>query len=339
MRVSRSAPTNMSLPMSTEPKPLLPRQLSEAEFHALGSAANRREVAQGETLFRRGELGHSMFVIESGQVCLQFGDGLPDKLIGPREYFGELALLIGNHSRVASARADSNCVVHVVDQASFDRLLQESPALLAQFMRRSFAYLVASEQQLVSSLKRRNEDLLVTLDSLRQTKSELSATEHLVRTDVLTGLYNRRGLYAWVESLPENLDTTPVALLLIDLDRFKHINDRYGHLTGDAALQAVSNEVAAAGTERDLPCRLGGDELALLLHINDAEDAKRAAERILSSVRSLRVHSNNGESVALSVSIGLATRRAGMDWPSWYSEADTALYRVKSQGGDDWHGI
>ena len=60
--------------------------------------------------------------------------------------------------------------------------------MLAQFMRRSFSYLVASEQQLIAHLKRRNEDLMVTLDSLRQTQSQLSTAKRLVRTDELTGL-------------------------------------------------------------------------------------------------------------------------------------------------------
>ena len=83
--------------------PLLPRELSEAEFGLFRQAGQRHEIAAGARIFRRGEPGRSMYVIEDGQVRLEFGDGLPDKLIGAREYFGELALFIGNHARSASA--------------------------------------------------------------------------------------------------------------------------------------------------------------------------------------------------------------------------------------------
>src|SRR5690606_214747 len=175
--------------------PLLPRELSEPELALFATASERREVGSGEVIFRRGELGRSMFIVESGQIRLEFGDGMPDKLIGPREFFGELTLFIGDHTRVANAVATTSTVMHVIEQQTYDRLLDTEPRVLAQFMRRSFAYLVASEQQLIASLKRRNEDLLVTLDSLRQTQTQLSTAQRLVQTDELTGLCNRRGLY------------------------------------------------------------------------------------------------------------------------------------------------
>jgi len=143
--------------------PHLPRQLSDAEFVMLRSAGPSRRVAAGEVLFRKGELGHNMYIIETGEVRLDFGDGLPTKVLGPREYFGELALFIGNHTRVAGAITHTACSLRVVEYPAFDHLLENEPALLAQFMRRSFAYLVASEQQLIAFLKRRNEDLMQTL--------------------------------------------------------------------------------------------------------------------------------------------------------------------------------
>ncbi len=82
--------------------PHLPRQLSDVEFVVLRGAGPNRRVAAGEVLFRKGEIGHSMYAIETGQVRIEFGDGMPHKLLGPREYFGELALFIGNHARVAT---------------------------------------------------------------------------------------------------------------------------------------------------------------------------------------------------------------------------------------------
>src|SRR5450432_669162 len=129
----------------------LPRQLSEAEFKVLSSAGPSRKFDNGATIFRKGELGHAMFVIESGEVRIEFGDGLPHKLLGAREFFGELALFIGNHARVASAVAHAPSSLRVIEAPAFDHLLENEPAMLAQFMRRSFAYLVASEQQLIAN--------------------------------------------------------------------------------------------------------------------------------------------------------------------------------------------
>src|SRR4029078_13223600 len=120
-------------------------------------------------------------------------------LIGALEFFGELALFIGNHARVANAVAIAPSALVVVENQPFDDLIITESALLAHFMRRSFSYLVASEQQLIQSLKRRNEDLMVTLDSLRQTQTQLSTAQRLVRTDDLTALCNRRGLYQYLE--------------------------------------------------------------------------------------------------------------------------------------------
>jgi diguanylate cyclase (GGDEF)-like protein len=316
--------------------PHLPRQLSDAEFVMLRGAGPSRRCAAGEVLFRKGEIGQNMFVIESGQVRLDFGDGLPSKVLGPREYFGELALFIGNHARVAGAVAHTAANLRVIDYPAFDFLLENEPALLAQFMRRSFAYLVASEQQLIASLKRRNEDLLVTLDSLRQTQSQLSTANRLVRTDELTGLVNRRGLYEHLEHLAQfRVAGTHLALLLIDLDRFKRINDEFGHLAGDQVLCAVAAEVSRVAAACDLPCRIGGDEFALLAQLNEASELEALAARIVSGIRALHF-AEPLESLSASISIGAGLCADNADWSVWYSRADAALYRAKGQGGNAW---
>lgn len=191
------------------------RRLTEIEFTLFASIGHPRSVPPGETIFRKGERGRAMFVVESGEIRLEFGDGLPPKLVGAREFFGELALFIGDHTRVASAIAITQTQVRVVDNALFDSILEHEPRLLARFMRRSFAYLVASEQQLIEHLKRRNEDLIATLHSLRQTQTLLSAANTLVRTDELTGLINRRGLYQFLETLDHSSSASWRAVVLL----------------------------------------------------------------------------------------------------------------------------
>ncbi|HVF34414.1 MAG TPA: GGDEF domain-containing protein [Candidatus Saccharimonadia bacterium] len=315
---------------------LLPRQLSDPELVVFSHAGAKRNVERGELIFRRGELGRSMFVIGDGQIRLEFGNGLSDKVIGAREFFGELALFIGNHARVASAVAVERSTLYVIEHAAFERLLGREPGLLAAFMVRSFAYLVASEQQLIASLKRRNEDLLVTIDSLRQTQSQLSAAERLVQTDELTGLCNRRGLYGYLDRLAEQrVPGTRIGLLLVDIDRFKQINDSHGHLMGDQVLRAISQEVQQACSACDLPCRLGGDEFAVLAQVGDADELELRAAQLVQGVRSLRFP-EPFQDLRVTVSVGGALCAESGDWSDWYSTADVSLYQSKGTGGDGW---
>jgi diguanylate cyclase (GGDEF)-like protein len=339
-----SPPPSISAPAGAETiqpddrtrAPTLPRQLSDAEFDLFRAAGQARAVDTDETIFRKGELGRSMFVIETGEIQLEFGDGLPHKLIGPREFFGELALFIGNHARVASAVAAAPSHLRVIEHAAFEQVLEKEPSLLARFMRRSFAYLVASEQQLIANLKRRNEDLIVTLHSLRDTQTQLSVANHLVRTDELTGLTNRRGMYQFLDSLSvQRAPNTQLGLLLIDLDRFKQINDVFGHLAGDAVLCAVAQEVSDNAAASDLTCRIGGDEFALLAQVASREELQMRAASIVAAVRSLRFSPPN-DALRISVSIGASLCPDAAQWSVWYSDGDRALYHAKGEGGDGW---
>lgn len=312
----------------------LPRQLSDAEAALFARHGVGRDVRPGDVIFRRGELGRAMFVIEDGEVRLEFGDGLPDKIIGPREFFGELVLFIGSHTRVANAVAIGSVTLRIVDQDAFDALVASEPATLAQFMRRSFSYLVASEQQLIQRLKRRNEDLLVTLDSLQHARTQLSVVQQLVSTDELCGLCNRRGLYRYLDQLPEQrLPGTVLALLLVDLDRFKLINDRHGHLVGDQVLRAIAEEVQNAASIADMPCRIGGDEFALLMQVSGEDELIARATQVVYAVRALRFPTGAGE-LSVTVSVGGSLCAADADWANWYSEADAVLYQAKGRGGD-----
>jgi diguanylate cyclase (GGDEF)-like protein len=338
--VSPIAPGVDVAPASLPPKaaaPHLPRQLSDAEFVMLRGAGPSRRLPAGEVLFRKDELGRNMYIIETGEVRLDFGDGLPTKILGPREYFGELALFIGNHTRVASAITHTACSLRVVEYPAFDYLIENEPGLLAQFMRRSFAYLVASEQQLIAFLKRRNEDLMATLDNLRHSQNELSTANRLVRTDELTGLMNRRGLYEHLEHLVDHrVPGTQLGLLLIDIDHFKKINDDRGHLPGDQVLCAIAAEVNAVAAPCDIACRIGGDEFALLVQLAEPGELEALAARIVSGIRALRFPSPL-EELSAAVSIGAIRCDESADWAAWYSAADAALYRAKAAGGNCWN--
>jgi diguanylate cyclase len=313
----------------------LPSFLTAPEMQLLCSAAVSRAVLPNEILFKRGEPARCMYIVSSGEIRLSFEDGLSDKMLGQGHYFGELAVFIGEHYRAAQATAESSCMLYEISDIAFQRLMAEQPAIVAKFMQRSFRYLVTGEHQLIQSLRRRNEDLMQTLDSLRQTRSELTVAQQLVRSDDLTGLANRRGLYRYLDEIGRYpVAGKRLALLLIDVDQFKQINDRIGHLAGDSALRAVAEEVRRLAGPMDLPCRLGGDEFALVLQVADRGELSNRALDMINAVRGLRLPSMRG--AKLSITVGGAMCQDPGGWSHWYSLADTSLYEAKHRGGDTW---
>ncbi|MDF1747482.1 MAG: diguanylate cyclase [Alphaproteobacteria bacterium] len=159
--------------------------------------------------------------------------------------------------------------------------------------------------------------------------------ERLSRTDELTGLRNRR---AFIEDLKREMQRyerygTKGALLFVDLDNFKPINDQFGHEKGDEALTAVGHIMTASTRPYDLVCRLGGDEFAAWLEGADAEIAKSRAESFLSKLDSWR-QEVLGDSNNFGMSIGIALFESGKneDVDGLIARADSAMYDAKSQG-------
>ncbi|AGA91523.1 diguanylate cyclase (GGDEF) domain-containing protein [Thioflavicoccus mobilis 8321] len=155
----------------------------------------------------------------------------------------------------------------------------------------------------------------------------------LARTDVLTGLPNRRYFY---ERLGEAVEQArhlrrPLSVLMIDLDHFKRVNDRFGHAGGDAVLTAFAELLRGRARAGDFPGRLGGEELALLLPDTDAEQGQRVAERLRADAARLRPLD---EAAVFTVSIGVATWRDGETGEALLARADEALYAAKTAGRD-----
>lgn len=153
--------------------------------------------------------------------------------------------------------------------------------------------------------------------------------------DPLTGVSNRRGFEAEVTRILARARRTgsPTALLLIDLDHLKQVNDRVGHLAGDRALQELSTAVAATLRGGDLLGRLGGDEFAVAAADCRADQAADLARRIR-NVASALVVSHGSHELRLSVSIGVASLTGAESLEELVREADAALYRAKSAGRD-----
>ncbi len=150
-------------------------------------------------------------------------------------------------------------------------------------------------------------------------------------TDELTGLANRRRFLN--EVLPR-LATRPAnsALILFDLDHFKHINDTYGHLTGDRALVAFAQILVKAAPRDAQTARVGGEEFALFLPDENMATAAALAERVRLLTQGYRMENGKGD-LRLTVSGGIASvAEVGTDYETLHSAADAALYIAKSEG-------
>ncbi|MBU6423410.1 MAG: GGDEF domain-containing protein [Chloroflexota bacterium] len=151
----------------------------------------------------------------------------------------------------------------------------------------------------------------------------------LALTDPLTGLRNRR---AFEEALTVAYEQRrPFAVVYIDLDGFKAINDRYGHDAGDKALQHAAAALLRSVREIDTAARLGGDEFALLLAGTDEPSAERVARRALDELRS--VPRDHPEWSGLDASFGVAAGSDAQDAHALLDRADKAMYAAKRAGG------
>ena len=123
-----------------------------------------------------------------------------------------------------------------------------------------------------------------------------------------------------------------LALLMIDLDHFKNINDKYGHDTGDAALQHAANVISGCIRAGDFIFRYGGEEFLLCLSEASTDTACRIAENIRSRLESSPLSVKNGGSLAVTASIGVSVYNGHPDYQYMITQADAALYKAKNEG-------
>ncbi len=170
------------------------------------------------------------------------------------------------------------------------------------------------------------------VDRLRQSVQQ---SVEMAFYDPLTGLNNRRFLE---RRLPAMIETAhrrgaPLAMMILDIDHFKHINDSYGHEAGDLVLKGFAAELQQIVRGGDLVCRLGGEEFVVAMPGVDAPHATRMAERARRTIENMEfpIPTASG-SVSITVSIGLADLRGEQDSAELYRRADRALYLSKSEG-------
>lgn len=146
--------------------------------------------------------------------------------------------------------------------------------------------------------------------------------------DKLTGLYNRRGY----DFLMENVELESSTLLLIDLDKFKQINDTYGHDVGDKILIKVSGLIFGSFRSQDYVCRLGGDEMAVIMVHTDRSLSKLISKKIQKINEQLKTENDDEGLPPISISVGAACGDDGITAEELFKKADEALYNTKENG-------
>ena len=152
--------------------------------------------------------------------------------------------------------------------------------------------------------------------------------------DPLTGTYNRTTLE---ESLQRETSLSrrynrPLALIVLDIDHFKSINDSLGHASGDCAIRAVAEQTNSVIRSTDILFRYGGEEFVVLLNNTDHQGACLLAERIRKSIEDLRCVCHAGNPLRMTISLGIAELETDDDSQSFFNRADQALYLAKKSG-------
>jgi len=254
--------------------------------------------------------------------------------------FGMIALAIARSivqpiralSDTADRIAQGETDIEIAEVFGQDELGVLSRALreMVDRLRRNQVELQRKQDQ----IERANADLTRANEDLHRSNEIL---EQLSFTDGLTHLHNHRYFQDRLRLEAKRADRSrePLALLLIDIDNFKWLNDRYGHAAGDEVLRRVATILNQTARETDLVARYGGEEFALLAPRTDPKGATLLAERVRQAVADMPFHGLDpagADGIAVTTSVGVSVYHS--DIKRFFDEADRALYQAKREGKD-----
>ncbi len=275
---------------------------------------------------RRAELetdrmrGLANAAVEGLVVC----DG--DTIVTVNESFAQLVGL-------SSAMLVGNKLDHCLpDDTARERLLTSSNQPMEVTLRHHDGSMIPAEVILRPIDYAGRPHHVVAVRDLRARKKNEQHIRYLAHHDALTSLPNRTSFNAAIdEALAALPKGDKLAVLCLDLDRFKEVNDLFGHAAGDKVLQTVANRIGGLLGSGQIMSRLGGDEFAILLpNVASADAARRFAENVLAA---LRLKGDTPETDGISSSLGIALYPDDAnDRQMLLSQADTALYRAKTEG-------
>lgn len=194
----------------------------------------------------------------------------------------------------------------------------------------------AQEKELLARTQGELARTCQSLDSARQRMEQVEQMSQRLSqealTDPLTQSWNKRALSARLASLLGEGPAGGHALIVFDIDKFKSINDNFGHQAGDRALQAIAQQASGSLRQNDVLYRYAGDEFVILLENTPMADAVAVAERVRQAALNIRFTYKGSQELRITVSLGVATSRANDTPESLFERADKALYAAKNQG-------
>jgi diguanylate cyclase len=196
--------------------------------------------------------------------------------------------------------------------------------------------ILAETRQAMNSGELLTERLNTAMTEVEKLKKEFDVSKQEAKTDTLTGLANRKAFDDVVSKVTNDADDSglDVCIIFADLDMFKNINDKHGHLVGDQVLRVVANALKDSVKGRDLVARYGGEEFAIVLLNTSLQNAKNVAENIRQEIASKRIQrKDTRESLgAITMSFGVARYVSSEGSESFMQRADRALYMSKRKG-------
>lgn len=283
-------------------------------FRSRGSESPRsgRTVSfPAETkILKMGEPGHSLFLVTGGAVRVLYPARSADfelARLESGECFGEMALL-SEMPRSATVESVDEVELLVLEKEDFRRILTESPPVALKCLE-------------MLSMRVRNAD------------DQISGLGEQAMRDSLTGLLNRR---AFRERLSGESDRSirygdSFALILLDLDRFKSINDTFGHDTGDTVLAWIGRLLTEHTRAADAPCRVGGEEFAILAPATNADVAAALCQRLVETVAEAKPPVDFELKVTMSAGYAACPEHTSSP-EKLFNIADRALLKAKKEG-------
>ncbi len=299
----------------------------------------------------RDDLRHGASAAELLREAVRRGDiraelGLIDRWLEDRAALGPPALNVRLRDDrwlrlEAQPTFDQGTVLTLVDVTEFKRRevwlteLHDRLAGEGEDLKVFARHLATAKAEATEALRRAEQANAALAHEIAERKLLEERLRLLANTDPLTGALNRRRFLELLEGDARRPQGKPqtLAVLMLDLDYFKKINDRFGHATGDAALRHFTAVAKAALRDRDHFARLGGEEFAAILPATALEGALVVAERIRAATERALFEDENGVPVPLSVSIGVTELEPDDDRPlAVLNRADKALYLTKESG-------
>jgi diguanylate cyclase (GGDEF)-like protein len=289
-------------------------------IRGLLEACSVKMLAPEEILIAPKESNKTVFFILSGQLRIHL-DSLESASItvfGPGESVGEISV-IDNQLVSAYVVANEACKLLVMDEDILWSLIQASHAAACNLL-------------FVLAKRLRNTDSIVVEGV--QLEQDF---QHYGSVDALTGLHNRY----WFNSMfrrqfiRSSINNNPFSVIMADIDRFKELNDTYGHLTGDQVLYEVAHIISKNIRPAEMVSRYGGDEFIILLPDEGIQTAKLVADRLLEAMRkALPIPCGEKDIFHPTLSMGLAEMKSDQTPEMLIQAADEAMYRAKENGRD-----